>query len=66
VSQSISSTTYSYAIQPIISCNGNCSSLFIILKETNGIFGPRVQEILFTPINVIVKASKSDKMTSDN
>ncbi|KYN11444.1 hypothetical protein ALC57_16401 [Trachymyrmex cornetzi] len=37
--------------------------LFIVLKETNGIFGPRVQEILFIPINVIVKASKSEKMT---
>jgi len=54
-------------IQPIISCNGNLLSfLFIALKETNGIFGLRVQEILFTPINVIVKASKYDKMTSDN
>ena len=46
---------------PIISCNGNLlSSLFIVLKETNGIFGPRIQDILFIPINVYVKASKSD------
>ncbi|KYN37510.1 hypothetical protein ALC56_08111, partial [Trachymyrmex septentrionalis] len=27
--------------------------LFIVLKETKDIFGPRVQETLFTPINVI-------------
>jgi len=46
-------------IQPIISYNGNLlSPLFIVLKEINDIFGSRVQEILFTPINVIVKASK--------
>ncbi|KYQ56129.1 hypothetical protein ALC60_04952, partial [Trachymyrmex zeteki] len=65
VVQSISSTTHSYTIQPIISCNGNLlSPSFIVLQETNGIFGPRVKEILFTPINVIVKASKSGKMTS--
>jgi len=38
---------------------------FYLLKETNGIFGLRVQEILFTPINIIVKTLKSDKMTSD-
>jgi len=31
------------------------------------VFGPRiVQEALLTPINVIVKASKSGKMTSGN
>ncbi|KYQ53356.1 hypothetical protein ALC60_07508, partial [Trachymyrmex zeteki] len=44
-----------------VMCNGNLLlPLFIVLKETNSIFGPRVQETLFTPINVIVKASKSD------
>jgi len=38
VVQSISST-YSYIIQPIISCNGNLlSSLFIVLKETSNIY----------------------------
>ncbi|KYM76697.1 hypothetical protein ALC53_12883 [Atta colombica] len=38
VVQSISSTTHSYIIQPIISCNGNLlSSLFIVLKETSNI-----------------------------
>lgn len=65
VVQSISSTTHSYTIQPIISCNGNLlSPLFIVLKEANGKFGPRVEENLFKPENVIVKASKSGKMTS--
>ncbi|KYN28720.1 hypothetical protein ALC57_01682 [Trachymyrmex cornetzi] len=67
VVQSISLTTHSYTIQPIISCNGNLlSPLFIVLKETNGIFGPKVQETLFTPINAIVKASKSGNSTSDH
>lgn len=67
VVQSVSSTTHSYTIQPIISCDGNLlSPLFIVLKETNGVFGPRVQETLFKPTNVIVKASKSGKMTSGN
>lgn len=65
--QSVSSTTHSYTIQPIISCNGNLlSPLFIVLKEANGEFGPRVQETLFKLTNVIVKASKSGKMTSGN
>ncbi|EFN84585.1 hypothetical protein EAI_12489, partial [Harpegnathos saltator] len=68
VVQSISSTTHSYTIQPIISCNGNLlSPLFIVLKEASvGKFGPRVEENLFKPENVIVKASKSGKMTSDH
>jgi len=47
VVQSISSTTHSYTIQPIISCNGNLlSSLFMILKEVNSIFGTRIQKNL--------------------
>jgi len=59
--ESISSTTYSYTIQSIISCNRNLlSSLFIELKETNVIFEPRIQEILFIPINIIVKVFKSE------
>jgi len=50
---------YTHTPYNLTSCNGNLlSSLFIVLKETN-IFGPRVQETLFTP-NVIVKASKSE------
>jgi len=67
VVQSIPSTTHSYTIQPIISCNGKLlSPLFIVLKEVDGSFGPRVKETLFKPTNVIVKASKSGKMTSGN
>jgi len=38
--------------------------LFIVLKETNDRFGPRVEENLFRPTNVIIKASQSGKMTS--
>jgi hypothetical protein len=65
--QSIPSTTHSYTIQPTISCNGKLlSPLFIVLKEVDGRFGPRVQETLFKPTNAIVKASKSGKMTSNN
>ncbi|XP_025160400.1 uncharacterized protein LOC112589848 [Harpegnathos saltator] len=67
VVQSISSTTHSYTIQPIISCDGKLlSPLFIVLKEIHGRFGPRVEENLFKPINVIAKTSKSGKMTSDH
>ncbi|XP_071581536.1 uncharacterized protein [Temnothorax nylanderi] len=67
VVQSVSSTTHSYTIQPIISCNGKLlSPLFIVLKEVTGRFGPRVEENLFKPRNVIVKASKSGKLTSDH
>ncbi|KYN43248.1 hypothetical protein ALC56_02311 [Trachymyrmex septentrionalis] len=52
VVQSISSITHSYTIQSIISCNGNLLLLlFIVLKKNN---------LIFTSINVIVKASKSD------
>jgi len=65
VVQSLASTTHSYTIQPIISCDGNLlSSLFIVLKEANDRFGPRVEENLFRPTNVIIKASQSGKMTS--
>ncbi|XP_071579285.1 uncharacterized protein, partial [Temnothorax nylanderi] len=67
VVQSVSSTTHSYTIQPIISCNGKLlSPLFIVLKEVTGRFGPRVEENLFKPTNVIVKASKSGKLTSEH
>jgi len=64
VVESLASTTHSYTIQPIISCDGNLlSPLFIVLKEANGRFGPRVEENLFRPTNVIIKASQSGKMT---
>lgn len=43
--QSVSSTTHSYTIMPIISASG-CflSPLYIVLKESTETFGPRVQE----------------------
>jgi len=48
VMQSLASTTHLYTIQPIISCDGNLlSPLFIVLKEANSRFGPRVEENLF-------------------
>lgn len=63
--QSVSSTTHSYTVQPIISCDGRLlSPLFIVLQESSGTFGPIIQRQLFQPENVIVKASKSGKMTS--
>jgi len=41
------------------------SPLFIVLKEANGFFEPRIEEKLFRPTNVIIKTSQSGKMTSD-
>lgn len=65
--QSISSTTHSYTIQPLISADGRLlSPLFMVLKERTGEFGPIVEEKLFRPINVYVTASKSGKLTSGN
>ncbi|XP_076165796.1 uncharacterized protein LOC143145892 [Ptiloglossa arizonensis] len=63
--QSVSSTTHSYTILPTISASGHLlSPLFMVLKETSGEFGPRVEESLFRPANVYVTASKSGKLTS--
>jgi len=31
-----------------------------------GTFGPRVQEILFRPVNIYIQASKSGKLTSEH
>jgi len=67
VVQSLVSTTYSYTIQPIILCDGNLlSPLFIVLKETNGRFRPKVEKNLFRPTNIIIKASQSDKTSGIN
>ncbi|KAL6262087.1 hypothetical protein P5V15_007187 [Pogonomyrmex californicus] len=38
--------------------------IYLLLQEANDIFEPRVEENLFRPINVIVKASNSDKMAA--
>ena len=67
VVQSISATTHSYTIQPTISADGRLlSPLFIVLKETTGTFGPRVQENMFKASNIFVTASTSGKLTSNH
>jgi len=63
--QSVPSMTHSYTIMPIISASGRLlSPLYIVLKESTGTFGPRVQETLFRPVNIYIQASKSRKLTS--
>ncbi|XP_039312535.1 uncharacterized protein LOC120359376 [Solenopsis invicta] len=63
--QSISSTTHSYTIMPLISASGNLlSPLYIVLKGSTGTFGPRVEETLFRPVNIYIQASKSGKLTA--
>jgi hypothetical protein len=63
--QSVSATTHSYTIQPLISADGRLlSPLFIVLKEATGRFGPIVEANLFKPRNVYLTASKSGKLTS--
>lgn len=63
--QSVSATTHSYTIQPLISATGQLlSPLFLVLKEPSGKFGPVVEQNLFKPENVYVEASKSGKLTT--
>jgi len=63
--QSVSATTHSYTIQPLISATRQLlSPLFLVLKESNGKFGPIVEENLFRPKNVYLEASKSGKLTT--
>ena len=63
--QSVSSTTHSYTIQPLISATGQLlSPLFLVLKESTGQFGPVVEKNLFRPENVYVEASRSGKLTT--
>ena len=65
VVQSVSSTTHSYTIYPLVSAKGKLlSPLFLVLKEPTGKFGPIVEQNLFKPNNVHIVASKSGKMTS--
>lgn len=65
VVKSLSATTHSYTIQPIISAAGRLlPKLFIILKEQSGGFGPTVERNLFRPTNVHITASTSGKSTS--
>jgi len=39
-------------------------TFFIVLKETIGTFGPRVQKIMFRENNIFVITSKSGKLKS--
>jgi len=67
IAQSLSATTHSYTIMPIISASGQLKSpLYLVLKEASGNFGPRVEESLFRPANVYVAASKSGKLTTQH
>ena len=63
--QSVSATTHSYTIQPLISGEGKLfSPLFLVLKEQSGKFGPIIEANLFRAENVCIEASKSGKLTS--
>ncbi|EZA48035.1 hypothetical protein X777_14445, partial [Ooceraea biroi] len=42
------------------------SPLYIVLKESTGTFGPRVEETLFRPVNIYIQVSKSGKLTSEH
>ncbi|XP_024940097.1 uncharacterized protein LOC112494251 [Cephus cinctus] len=68
--KSISNTTHSYTIQPIITASGKLlSPMLICLQETTGNeFGPRVslEIIKNTPNNLIVVCSKSGKLTKEH
>ncbi|CAK9816662.1 hypothetical protein ANTQUA_LOCUS9052 [Anthophora quadrimaculata] len=64
--QSSSAMTHSYTIQPTISADGQLlSPLFVVLKETSGQLGPRVQSRMFTAPNVVIGASTSGKLNKE-
>ncbi|XP_026673599.1 uncharacterized protein LOC113464962 [Ceratina calcarata] len=64
--QSSSAVTHSYTIQPTISADGKLlSPLFLVLKESGGQLGPRVQDHLFKPSNIIIGASSSGKLNKE-
>ncbi|XP_070518649.1 uncharacterized protein [Cardiocondyla obscurior] len=65
--QSVSATTHSYTIMLIISASGSLlSPLYLVLKESTGTFGPRMEESLFRSVNIYIQASKSEKLTSEH
>ena len=65
--QSLSATTHSYTIQPIISASGKLlSPLLINLQEVKGFFGERVQRNMFRAKNLYITASKSGKLTKEH
>ena len=63
--QSVTTTTHSYTIQPLISGEGRLlSPLFLVLKQRTGEIGPRIGTNLFRLENVYIEVSKSGKLTS--
>lgn len=64
---SIADTTHSYTIMPTVRADGCLKSpLFVVLQETNGVFGPVVKKSLFNAENLYVMASKSGKMQKEH
>jgi len=65
--QSISSTTHSYTIMPIILASGSVlSPLYIVLKESTGTFKSRVQETLLRLVNIYIESLKSGKLMMEH
>jgi hypothetical protein len=60
---SLNALTHSYTIQPVISFEGKLvGKLLLCLQETNGKFGPIVEQGLFQPNNIEIVCSSSGKM----
>ncbi len=64
--QNTSATTHSYSIMPTLNSNGLLvGKMLIVLKEDNGIFGPRIkleiQELEKKCSNLMILCSKSGK-----
>ncbi|CAF1619742.1 unnamed protein product, partial [Didymodactylos carnosus] len=63
--RSVSNTTHSYTVQPLISMQGNCvGPLFLCLKEPTGHMSENIKNNLFQADNVVVTCSKSGKLTT--
>lgn len=56
--------THSYTSLPIVDDQGNfVTPHLIILQEPNGVFGPQVEKKMFKHKDLLIKCSKSGKMT---
>ena len=63
---SMNAISHSYTIQPVITMEGKLLPKFLIcLQEIGGNFGPKVLENFPNFTNVIIKCTKSGKMTKD-
>ena len=63
---SMNAISHSYTIQPIITMNGDLlPKMLICLQELTGEFGPRVSNDLPNYPNIIIKCSKSGKLTKE-